>query len=126
MVWRHTNCPLCDQEPETCDHLFASCTMTLQVWYEVSAALGVNLSLPRAPCSVRERWCVFRALLPGSSQKGFDTLFALVCWKIWKERNARIFRAQASALPQLLISIKSKAELWVLAGVKRLGCLLCE
>jgi len=122
----HTNCPLCDQEPETSDHLFASCSVTLQVWHAIFATLGVNLSLPRIACSIMERWLEFRALLPGNWQKGFDTLFALVCWRIWKERNGRIFRAQVSTLPQMLISIKSEAELWVLAGAKRLGCLFSE
>ena len=122
----HTNCPLCDQEPETSDHLFASCTVTLQVWFAIFATLGVDLSLPRVVCSIRERWQEFRMLLPGSLQKGFDTLFALVCWWIWKERNGRIFRAQVSTIPQMLLSIKSEAEIWVLAGAKRLGCLFPE
>jgi len=36
------------KDPETCNHLFASCTVTMQVWYEVFAALGVNLSPPRS------------------------------------------------------------------------------
>jgi len=100
--------------------------VTLQVWHAIFATLGVNLSLPRIACSIMERWLEFRALLPGNWQKGFDTLFALVCWRIWKERNGRIFRAQVSTLPQMLISIESEAELWVLAGAKRLGRLFSE
>ena len=51
----HTNCPLCDQELETSDHLFASCSVTLQVWHAIFATLGVNLSLPRIACSIMER-----------------------------------------------------------------------
>ena len=115
MDWRHTQIAL-----------YAIKNRKQAITYSIFATLGVNLSLPRIACSIMERWLEFRALLPGNLQKGFDTLFALVCWRIWKERNGRIFRAQVSTLPQMLISIESEAELWVLAGAKRLGRLFSE
>jgi hypothetical protein len=52
-----------------------------------------------------------------------DSLFALVSWEIWKERNARCFRQDANLLPQLLQIIKAQADLWAKAGAVHLRSL---
>jgi hypothetical protein len=44
----------------------------------------------------------------------------LVSWKIWKEKNARVFRNQAITLTMLASKIKDEAMLWCLAGAKAL------
>ena len=43
--------------------------------------------------------------------KGFDTLFALTTWEIWKERNARVFRRDSLTVHQLVMVIKQQGEL---------------
>jgi predicted negative regulator of RcsB-dependent stress response len=48
-----------------------------------------------------------------TNKRGADTVFALVAWELWKERNARCFRGAATQLHQLLAVIKHKAEQWV-------------
>lgn len=40
--------------------------------------------------TVQEWWFHLRSQLPGAKRKGFDTLFTLVAWQLWKERNARL------------------------------------
>jgi hypothetical protein len=52
-----------------------------------------------------------------------DSLFALVSWEIWKERNVRCFRQAANSLPQLLQIIKAQADLWAQAGAVHLRSL---
>jgi hypothetical protein len=54
-------------------------------------------------------------------KKGADTLFALVCWMVWKERNARCFREAAATVQELLSVIRAEAEQWIRAGASRLG-----
>lgn len=56
----------------------------IQAWYQhriIQAAL-----------SVQEWWLYLRAQVASSKCKGFDSLFALISWQLWKERNARLFR----------------------------------
>jgi hypothetical protein len=60
----------------------------------------------------------------GGKKKGFDRLFALVTWEIWKERNAPIFRRVSTQASQVVALIKQQGELWIDAGAKKLGCLL--
>jgi len=42
----------------------------------------------------------------------------LIAWKIWKERNNRIFNRESKAAEQLLGSIQNEARTWILAGNK--------
>ena len=56
--------------------------------------------------------------------KGFDTLFALTAWEIWKERNARTFQRKEQSSTSLLLKIKEEVRAWSLAGAKRLASLL--
>jgi hypothetical protein len=53
-----------------------------------------------------ERW---RQRWRREKKKGADTLFALVAWKLWKERNARLFQNETATSVQLLATIKQIA-----------------
>ena len=44
---------------------------------------------------------------------------ALVAWKIWKERNARIFDRCLSTAEALITKIKEEARPWCAAGAKK-------
>jgi hypothetical protein len=112
-------CYLCDQAPETIDHLLTCCPYSREVWFFMCSALG--RPLPPASTTVRSWWMRMRAGLQTSQRKGLDSLFALVSWQLWKERNARCFRESASPVAELLQVIKAQAELWVQAGAKHLG-----
>ncbi|KAF8772420.1 hypothetical protein HU200_005781 [Digitaria exilis] len=61
-----------------------------------------------------------------SKQKGFDSLFAIVSWQLWKERNAWVFRGAESQPAELLRRIQKEGEDWISAGAKHLGCLFTE
>ncbi|TVU43932.1 hypothetical protein EJB05_03353, partial [Eragrostis curvula] len=92
-------CCLCDQEPESCDHLLVSCSFAKE---EIGGQQ------------------------PGRRRKGFNTMFMLTAWSIWKERNARVFDGKASTAAQVVQRIKSDAELWAQGGAKELGRLCWE
>ena len=51
------------------------------------------------------------------------SLLLLVFWKIWNERNGRIFRHKESSIQTLLTKIKEEARTWHLAGAKCLTVL---
>jgi hypothetical protein len=60
-------------------------------------------------------------LFDGEQRSGFDSLFALVSWQVWKERNARCFRGQSANFSDLLQLIKAEADCWIQAGAGDLG-----
>ena len=53
-------------------------------------------------------WSLLRQQLPGYKRKGFDTLFALITWHLWKERNARVFRSAAASVNLVIHMIRQE------------------
>jgi hypothetical protein len=49
------------------------------------------------------------------------SLVILVCWSLWRERNARIFEKVEKMLQRLVEEIKDKAKQWVSTGAKQLA-----
>lgn len=110
-------CYLCDQAPESIDHILTCYLYTREVWFHISSALGQHL--PPAERSVIAWWRRLRAGWHGNNRKDADSLFAPVCWQIWKERNARRFREAKATVQELLLVIKAEADQWVRAGAKK-------
>ncbi|RLN08377.1 hypothetical protein C2845_PM11G04590 [Panicum miliaceum] len=55
---------------------------------------------------------------------GLDSIFMLISWRIWKERNGRVFgRQQPLAAAQLSEHILEDSRLWIQAGVKLIAAL---
>lgn len=68
-------------------------------------------------------WTTSRKRLPKEIRRGFDALFFVVGWLLWKERNARTFQRLASSPAQLLDIIEQEISLWCAAGYKHLVAL---
>jgi len=119
----HDTCFLCDQEPKTIDHIIVECSFARQLWFEAATMLGATLTEQPADAIV-DWWETWRALWLASFARGADSMFVLIAWEIWKERNARCFRGVATQIPAIKATIKLQAELWVQAGAKHLGCFI--
>ncbi|KAG0512495.1 hypothetical protein BDA96_10G018800 [Sorghum bicolor] len=81
------------------------------------------LPLPAGTASSLIWWRRIRALASGQRRKGLDTLFALVSWHVWKERNARCFRDASATINDLLQLITMEADRWINAGATGLAVL---
>ncbi|RLM79109.1 Long-chain-fatty-acid--CoA ligase 1 [Panicum miliaceum] len=62
------------------------------VWWEILRRLGFRSINPLPRQSLQEWWLSLCMQLPKPKRKGFGSLCALVCWQLWKESNARLFR----------------------------------
>jgi hypothetical protein len=126
--WRHgleahDNCYMCDQQPESIDHIIVDCSYSKQVWWCIRSAPRETHQL--APCnSILDWWNVWRQQWTGQHRNGADSIFALVAWELWKERNARCFHGASTQVPNMLNHIKHEAESWVQTDARNLGCLL--
>jgi hypothetical protein len=121
----HEHYFLCDQEPETIDHIIASCSFSKQVRWNILARLGANATLIGGE-SILAWWESWRLRWNGDKRKGADSLFTLVAWELWKERNARCFHKAVSTIPQVLLVIQNIANQWIEAVAFNLGCLVRE
>ena len=119
----HSACYLCDQQDETIDHIIVECPFARQLWVEVAAALGCHIQEQPAGAIV-DWWETWRGLWPSKYAGGADSLFVLIAWELWKERDARCFRGANTHLSAVKDTIKQQAELWIFAGAKSLGRLV--
>ena len=105
--------------------MIASCSFSRQVWWNVRSALGADAS-QIGGVSILTWWRSRRQRWTGDKRKGADSLFALVAWEIWNERNARCFCSASATVMQLLAMIRRFTNLWIDEGARHLGCLVRE
>ncbi|TKV95999.1 hypothetical protein SEVIR_9G400800v4 [Setaria viridis] len=99
-------------------------TYTQQVWLAVSQIIGIQNVPPALNDSLMEWWIQKRSTLDAIRIRGLDSTFMLVSWKIWKERNDRVFARVMDKTPaQLTGAITEEALLWCAAGVRCLAAL---
>jgi hypothetical protein len=120
----HDTCHLCDQEPETMDHIIVACSITRQIWFQAAASL--NQGAPTASGVLIE--------YNGGTHGGRNgratgvraqiRCLPLIARETWKETNARCFRGAATDVNALISVIKFRTEERVEAGAKHLGSLI--
>ena len=69
-------------------------------------------------------WLQCRKRIPKPVRRGFDSLFFLIGWMLWKERSARTFNRISTSAAQLEVSIQQEIDEWCLAGYKQLRSLM--
>jgi hypothetical protein len=110
--WPHDpTCPLCQSAGEDCTHLFVHCRFSHQVWCRVQAWSGAIFPVPS-----KLWWLAARKRAPKNLRRDFDTVVILVHWRIWKERNARIFQQKSSTVDQVFELIIEDIGSWRAAG----------
>jgi hypothetical protein len=96
------------------------------VWNELKDWLGLtdfDTNIWADYDSLEEWWCHISGV-DGRRRKGLSSLLLLTAWKIWNERNARVFWSVASMPTRVASIIKSNAILWGLVGAKILTALM--
>lgn len=114
-------CVLCDQEPETCDHLFVACVVARELWASVLAPAGLLDLLPTGSDDLESWWLGRRQRFEGTARATFDSMVLLISWTLWKERNERTFSRNTSTNAGLLQKVIKEANDWVLAGFRSLA-----
>lgn len=83
-------CALCDQAPETVSHLFRGCVFAREISLQLIALV------PEDADDLGAWWLRTRSRLDSNSKKVFDSMFLLIAWTLWKERNNRVFGRSSS------------------------------
>jgi hypothetical protein len=91
--WRHglqesSSCIICDQAEETMDHIILGCVFSREVWSSCLKGFPLQDLVLIQEGDIMLWWTDSRRRLPKPIRRGFDSLFFLVRWTLWKERNA--------------------------------------
>lgn len=83
------SCPLCDQPPETLQHLLLGCVVSREVWARTVAHWGKPEWVPKEDSPLMHWW--IGKLAPKKDRKDLWTAITMVFWCIWKHRNNVVF-----------------------------------
>jgi hypothetical protein len=110
-------CYVCLQAVDTVEHILVQCPFAREVWFCVFSRLHIQAAPPVVDCNLQDWWSMEREKLQPRGRVGFDTLVALTCWSLWKNRNAWVFgdtRRQFSVV-RLTNRILDELQLWIMA-----------
>lgn len=117
-------CIICDQGVETMDHILLGCVFSREVYDFWLRKLHLQYDVVVEDSPAIQWWLRSRKALPRPQRCGFDSLFFLIGWAIWKERNARTFNGVSTSAARLGLQTQDEAEAWCRAGYRHLGPLL--
>ncbi|KAI3787043.1 hypothetical protein L1987_41213 [Smallanthus sonchifolius] len=103
-------CVLCEDAEETVDHLFTECRFTDGVWSGIARWCHLP---PIFLFSVQDVQDIVDQL--GCSSRKKETIFGilvLTCWRMWKARNEKVFKATNVKIIQVISDVKSLSFLW--------------
>jgi hypothetical protein len=98
-------CIFCDQDAETMNHILLGCPFSHEVWETWLRKLHLQYIVAVQDEPTIPWWLQCRKALPKQLRSGFDSLFFLIGWPIWKERNARTFNGVSTSAARLEVSI---------------------
>lgn len=105
------NCPFCDTETETHQHLFFGCHFTWKLWMMCLDWWGIKSVLHDNPKVNLMNW---QSLVSGAFKKELWTsLFFVIVWSIWFERNQVCFNGKLLNLDSIFASIKLRLAHWI-------------
>lgn len=112
-------CPLCLSAHEDCTHLVVHCWFTRQVWLKFREWTYADFLVPDDSfINTKDWWLTARKAVPKPAMQNFDTITILLHWRVWKERNARIFEQVASSPARVRVPdlIREDIGAWRAAG----------
>ena len=90
-----------------------------EVWFLIWDTLRINVQDRLPDDMTLEWWLIERKQFHKDDKRGFDTLFIVVMWALWKQRNVRVFHRfnQQKTAPELVLAIIAELKEWRLAGL---------
>jgi hypothetical protein len=113
----YKDCVLCNQSPKDLDHLILTCSFNREVWFKVLCRCVLQRLSPSPGEAFAAWWITIRKQVPKARRKAVDSLIILVVWRLWLERNARVFSLSSLAPSSLINSIWDECSWWSRAGL---------
>ncbi|XP_076936225.1 uncharacterized protein LOC143603273 [Bidens hawaiensis] len=103
-------CVFCELGNESADHINTGCMVAAIVWDHVSKWCRVP---PIYGFSVRDLLELHKSCKLGLVEKeAFHGIVIIVCWRVWKARNEKVFEGKDIKIEDIIGDIKSLGFLW--------------
>ncbi|KAK3227605.1 hypothetical protein Dsin_007467 [Dipteronia sinensis] len=103
-------CPLCNKEIETTDHLFLHCTWSYSLWQKCMAWWDVEGCHTSTVSDWLEYWM---GMCPAfKSERVWCSLFYAIVWTIWEARNLLVFERKVPNVEQAADLVKFRIIWW--------------
>eukprot|EP00253_Pinus_taeda_P024961 PITA_24961 len=105
-----SRCPLCISEEETADHLLLLCPFAKAVWKGVLSSRVDKIELPRNVPTLLHEWAKLSPFYLNKKnllKTAWMWTPKYICWKLWLERNNRIFRGEICTSNNIISKIKA-------------------
>jgi hypothetical protein len=115
---------MCDQAPETINHLLVGCTFAREFWFRFLSQVGLqSLSPQLTDTSFYDWWEKVGCDRSGRPLQGIDYLITLGAWIIWNQRNKCVFDKVALDIARALTMSSEERKLWSVAGARGISFL---
>lgn len=104
-------CIMCNGAPETSDHLLLHCPFASSIWLWWLGIWNVSWVFPKNLFEAFEQWYCHKK--NPFFRKVWCSIFSIIIWTIWKERNARIFRGISCSSNKLQDLVIIRLMWWI-------------
>ncbi|XP_076896664.1 uncharacterized protein LOC143549701 [Bidens hawaiensis] len=106
-----TECPICDRDEESADHILFLCEEAQAVWCLISQWCKVP---PIYAFSVQDLVELHRYMsVPKVKAKAFHAICLITMWCLWKKQNDMVHNGAPVHVQGLYEEIKSLSYLWI-------------
>ena len=95
-----------------------SCSFAKEVWWHSLSWMVCTCTFRHSHQTLQDWWELMRKLQQ-KERRGFDVLFTLIAWLIWKEHNGRPFDRKSHSVIEVFELIKQVITLLALLHVAR-------
>jgi hypothetical protein len=96
-------CEICNITDETLEHIIHGCSLGKEVWMRLNLQSMISMDMGQLHTIANHTATVIPEL---------PSFIALVCWHVWKARNAKVFRNEEHSVDRVLLDCRLAAELW--------------
>jgi len=119
------SCPMCDQAPESINHLLVGCAFAREFWFHFFSQVGLRTFSPQfSDTSFFDWWERASNDISGLLLQGFNSLTILGAWTIWTQRNRCVFDGASPDVARALTLASEERKLWSMSGAQGISFLI--
>nr|CCA65974.1 hypothetical protein [Beta vulgaris subsp. vulgaris] len=106
-----SSCPMCNSTPETSDHLLLHCLFAQRIWTWWLDLWSIKWVFPMSLRMAFDQWQSTNK--SPFFKKIWASIFFIVVWSVWKERNDRIFNNKNTSIKDIRDMVLLRLGWWI-------------